>query len=169
MTYYQISDALVAAQDALDNLDLAISRTWADRLWVQHYRVRWFTPPILVSKTLEIDHPFRRARSVLIRISPTRALVFGFWGKTVYDEAQQLLEATILGRKRDRNERDAFDDTVIRDHSEALASTGNLSLRFGGYIRRAGAPVDARADVTVKPYHALTSGNMGRGFNDEDF
>jgi hypothetical protein len=137
--YYEVEDVLYVAHDALDAIERKLdSGKYLRRFFIQFSRVKWYTPPIVVARTLEVDEPYRRCNSVLFRYWWNRGIVLGMWGNVGYDEAEQLLEATIMGRERTQDERDAVDDTIVRDHTDELGQGASGTLRVGGHSVRAG-------------------------------
>lgn len=133
--YYEAEDVLYVLHDALDAIERKLdSGKYLRRMFIQFSRVKWYAPPIIVARTLEVDEPFRRCRSVLVRYWWNRAVVLGMWGVVGYDEAEQLLEATIMGRERTQDERDGFDDTILVDHTGPDgAPVEGVNIRVGGH------------------------------------
>lgn len=99
-----------------DTLHMIADKTkWLSRIFGHTMKVKWYTPPVWVGKTHELDEPFRRGYTVLVRYSWSSMLALGFWGKP-QDPDKALLDATILGRKRSDDERQHWSDDV-RDAS----------------------------------------------------
>lgn len=113
------------------------------RIFGHTARVRWYTPPVLFGISWELDEPNRKGYTVILRYSWRHVLALGFWGKKGHSEEEALLSATVMGRKRRQDERDAFDDSILRDHSE----DENIAVFQGGPGLRNRATTDARADV----------------------
>lgn len=65
----------------------------AGRAFVHLIRIRPSTPPVHIGDTIEIEAPYRRSRSLIVRISWSRALVIGWWRDTSWDEEAALMAA----------------------------------------------------------------------------
>lgn len=59
-------------------------------------RVRPDTPLKHRAITVEIEPPYRRSNSLILRLTPTRALVLGWWTDTEWD-AEDALTAAVQG------------------------------------------------------------------------
>lgn len=144
MEYKDATDIIAGLHNGLDWIDRKIRGTWVQRAFWHGIRVRWYTPPVLVSKTYEVEEPFRRSRAIVLRFWWNRSVVLGFWGKTGYDEDANLLEATIWGRPRTDGERKHWSDSPV-SVPEGLSS----EILGGRPGLRDGATRNARADVSV--------------------
>jgi hypothetical protein len=51
------------------------------------------TPTFHMADTVEIEAPYRRSRSLVIRLTFRRALVLGWWRDTSWSEEKALMEA----------------------------------------------------------------------------
>jgi hypothetical protein len=139
MDYVTIGDIVSVVHDTIT--EKMASTRW-ERMFFHTIRIRWYTPPLIIGKSVETDEPFRYARSLGLRFSPARALVLGFWSEKGYDEDTALLEATLLGRRRTDDERHGFDPYRVYgtgDSSDELS--GRPGLR-DGTTRNAGVDVD---------------------------
>lgn len=145
MEYNDLEGTIAAAHGVLDRIEAGLRGSWASRIFWHSVRIKWYTPPVTFSRTIELDHPYRRSHSAIFRYWPTRALVLGFWGRKQYDEDSNLLDATILGRTRTDGERRAWDDGSYQDGEFEGSSVPLLERRPGLRVR---ATVDAGVDVS---------------------
>lgn len=129
MEYKDVTDIISGAQTLLDRLEGKVRGSWLHRWFWHGVNVQWYTPPVLFSTTWELDYPFRKSRTILLRYSFRRSLVLGFWGKTGYDEDTALLEATVYGRKRRDDERIHFDEVRAYDDRPTAFEGSSLPLR----------------------------------------
>lgn len=143
MEYKDATDIIAGAHNLLSRLEARIRKSWVHRVFWHSVNVRWYTPPIWGARAWEVDEPFRGGRTVLLRYWRGKSLVLGFWGKTSYDEAEALLNATIHGRERTHGERSGWDDQSY-ESAEFDGTSGTVLTRRPGL--RVGASVDAGAD-----------------------
>ena len=115
MEYKDVTDVIAGLHGVLDRVERKVTGSWVHRAFWHKVEVKWYTPPVLLSRSIEIDEPFRRSRTVVLRYWWDKCLVLGFWGKTEYDEDANLLEATIHGRERTHDERIAYDEARAFD------------------------------------------------------
>lgn len=153
MEYKDATDIIAGLHNVLDWAEAKITGSWVHRAFWHTIRVKWYTPPVLGGISWELDEPFRKGYTLIVRYWWKRCLVLGFWGKTHYDEDQALLSATIHGRKRTDDERDAWDDLAPRDtrHDYYTVSPGRAKSVSGLVLKeqsglRVRATVDARTD-----------------------
>lgn len=133
MEYKDATDVVAGLHNALDKVDARIRRSRLSRAFWHSVNVKWYTPPVLVATSWELDYPYRKSRTVVLRYWWNRSAVLGFWGKTEYDEDTALLEATIHGRERTHEERSAYNEATAWSgdpESEGFGS-GVLSGRPG--------------------------------------
>jgi hypothetical protein len=140
MEYKEVTDIVAGAHNVLDRLEVKIRKSWVSRIFWHSVRVRWFTPPVILGTSWELDHPYRKGGTLIVRYWWSRCWVLGFWGKTEYDEDHALLSATIHGRDRTDDERHAFDDTTKNLEGPA---TGDSDILGGRSNLRDGATRDA--------------------------
>jgi hypothetical protein len=126
LEYRQVHDVLHELADRAE-------RSWLRRAFWHSVNVKWYTPPVLFGQSWELDYPFRKSRTVVLRYTWGRSLVLGFWGKKGHDEDTALLEATLYGRKRTSDERRAWDDTQL-----LVAPEAGIGVLFGGSELRDG-------------------------------
>jgi hypothetical protein len=143
MEYKEVTDIIAGAHGLLDKLEVRVRKSWLYRLFWHSVNVQWHTPPIWLAPEWEVEEPFRRGKTVILRYSWGKSLVFGFWGKTGYDEADALLNATIHGRKRTDGEHLGWDEAAYRAGEFAGVSGPILEQRPQLRIR---ATVDAGPD-----------------------
>ena len=110
MEYKDVTDIVAGMHGVLDKIEARVRGSWVHRIFWHSVNVKWYTPPVLFGTSWELDHPFRRSRTVIVRYWWGRSLVLGFWSKTGYDEDHALLNATIHGRERTDGERLGWDD-----------------------------------------------------------
>lgn len=145
MDYLDVTDIVAGAHSVLDKLEAKVTGSWLHRWFWHSVNVTTWTPPVHFARSWELDYPFRKSHTVLIRWSFRRSVAIGFWGKTGYDEDTALLEATIHGRSRRQDERDAWDATVPR--TTASGEEANSGLLAGGSGLRVLATTDDGLDV----------------------
>lgn len=143
MEYKDATDVVAAMHGALDWAERKIRGSWVHRVFWHSVNVKWFTPPVLLSTSWEIDHPYRKGRTVLVRYWWDKSAVLGFWGKKVYDEDHALLNATIHGRERTDGERLGWDD---QSYTAAEFDGGSSPLLSRRPELRVRATVDAGID-----------------------
>lgn len=136
MEYKDATDIIAGLHGALDKLEVKIRKSRVHRIFWHTAPVKWYTPPVLLGLSWEIDHPFRRSRVVMLRYWWKRSLVLGFWGKTEYDEDHALLNATLHGRERTHGERNGWDDQSYVE-GEFDGASGNILERRPGLRVRA--------------------------------
>jgi len=112
MEYKDATDIIAGLHNALDWAENKITGSWVHRAFWHTVRVKWYTPPVLGGISWELDEPFRKGYTLIVRYWWKRSLVLGFWGKKHYDENTALLSATIHGRNRTNEEHDAWDESV---------------------------------------------------------
>jgi len=145
MEYKDVTDVIAGLHSALDWTESKVRGKWLHRFFWHGVRVKWYTPPVFLSRSIEIDEPFRRSRTVVLRYWWDRSVVLGFWGKTKYDEDANLLEATIHGRERTYDERIAYDEDRAFDSDPRVEGFRGPVLE-GRPELRVRATVDAGAD-----------------------
>ena len=143
MEYKDATDVIAGMHGLLDRLEASVRRSRIHRVFWHSVNVRWYTPPVWPAREWEVDEPFRRGRTVLLRYRWGKSAVLGFWGKTGYDEADALLNATIHGRRRTDGERSGWDDQSYTE-AEFDGNSGPLLSRRPEL--RVRATVDAGAD-----------------------
>jgi hypothetical protein len=131
LEFKDVTDIIASAHGVLDKLEARVSGSWLHRAFWHGINVRWYTPPVLIGRSWELDYPYRKSRTVVLRYSFRRSLVLGFWGKKGYDEDTALLEATIYGRERTNDERRAWDETQLfmADEASGVLLEGRPGLR----------------------------------------
>lgn len=146
MEYKDVTDVIAGLHSGLDWVERKITGSWVHRIFVHTARVKWYTPPILFGHSWEIDEPFRRGKTVIVRFSWSRVVALGFWGKKHYDEDHVLLEATIHGRERTHDERSAFNEATAYEERPTAVEGSSLPLRGDRPELRVRATSDAGAD-----------------------
>lgn len=144
MEYKDATDIIAGLHNALDWAETKITGSWVHRAFWHTVRVKWYTPPVIAGISWELDEPFRKGYTLIVRYWWKRSLVLGFWGKKHYDENHALLSATIHGRNRTNDERDAWDESVPKN--SGLVEGVDLGLLEGQSGLRVRATVDARSD-----------------------
>lgn len=144
MEYKDVTDVLAVGHNILDWAEAKVSGSWLHRWFWHSVHVKWYAPPVHFATSWELDHPFRKSHAIVLRYSFRRSAVLGKWGKTGYDEDTALLEATIHGRQRRQDEREAWDETVLKVHDPA--TDGNSGVLGGEPGLRVRATFDAGID-----------------------
>lgn len=143
MEYKDVTDVIAGAHGLLDKLDRRVRKSWVYRVFWHSVNVQWYTPPVIIGTSWELDEPNRKSRTLILRYSWGRSLVLGFWGKTEYDEDEALLNATIYGRERTHGERRAWDDqSYLEGEFDGISS----DVLEGRPQLRVRATVDAGSD-----------------------
>lgn len=135
MEYKDVTDVIAGVHNLLDKLEARVRGSRVHRVFWHSVNVQWYTPPVILGTSWELDEPNRKARTVILRYSWGKSLVLGFWGKTGYDEADALLNATIHGRQRTHGERSGWDDQSYESAEFDGASGTVLTRRPGLRVR----------------------------------
>lgn len=143
MEYKDVTDLITGVHGLLDKLEVRVRKSRISRFFWHSVRVKWYTPPVILGTSWELDPPNRKGRTVILRYSWDKSIVLGFWGKTGYDEDHALLNATIYGRERTREERDAWDESIPKTRTVDGIDCSLLEGRPGLRVR---ATVDAGTD-----------------------
>jgi hypothetical protein len=87
------------------------------KLFIGFIRIKWYTPPLLVTENTEIEHPFRRAWPCLVvRFWWNMAAVIGWWKYSSLTEEDQLIRA-LRGRKIEEASIADFTRPEAHDHT----------------------------------------------------
>ena len=143
MEYKDVTDVIAGMHSVLDWVDSKVRGKWLHRFFWHGVRVKWYTPPVLIGTSWELDAPFRKSRTIIVRYWWSKSAVLGFWGKKGYDEDHALLSATIHGRERTYGERLGWDDQSYAE-AEFDGNSGPLLSRRPEL--RVRASTDAGAD-----------------------
>lgn len=135
MGYSDVSDAFQKAHGAIDWVE-ARTPQWVHRIFTTKLSVRFWTPPVWVSTTREIDEPFRKSKTVIFHVLPHVAYGVGFWSKTGEPEHAALLQAVRAGLVTTEDDIDEFDETITKERS-GIDGIGSFRARLRD------APVDA--------------------------
>lgn len=149
MEYRDATDIVAGLHGVLDKVETKIRGSWVHRVFWHSVRVKWYTPPVLAGASWELDHPYRKGYTLIVRYWWRRSLVLGFWGKRNYGEDHALLNATIHGRKRTQDERDAWDETKFQEFEPSIADKSadfDLDVLTGEPRLRIRATTDAGVD-----------------------
>lgn len=138
MEYKEVSDAFATAHGVLDWLESKVNRGFVSRFYTTKYGVKWYTPPVLVCKTYEIDEPFRQSWTFFLRTGFKTIRGYGIWSKHGLPEHEALLKAVRAGQV-DEDYMEHFDVDAIQGEFEVVDGVGGFKPRG----LRSGATGDA--------------------------
>lgn len=161
MEYKDATDIVSGLHTALDWVETKVRKSGINRIFWHSVNVKWYTPPVLGGVSWELDEPNRKGYTLILRYWWNKSAVLGFWGKKHYSEDHALLNATIHGRERTSDERDAWNESTPKKGSliegirgfhafKPSRPTQREDIRFevfdGQPQLRVRATTDARAD-----------------------
>jgi hypothetical protein len=129
MEYREVSDAFASARGVLDWIEEKVNRGFVKRLYAMKLRVKWYTPPVLIGKTQEIDDPYRESWSVFFHVLPKTMVGFGLWSKTGLPEHEALLKAVRGGLEVSKKDMEHFDVDAIQGEYQVVDGVGGFKPR----------------------------------------